>query len=75
MAEPAWRLPDSISTAETFDLTTSFGLGSAAGDFIFSDILGASVLLGRLSTIAGVYSESQRLEGHYETEHKLRGDV
>ena len=85
MPEPAWQLTESISTTEEFDLTTSFGLSSAAGDFIFSDILGESVLLGRLTIIAGVYQESQRLSGKYEevkrlagkyeSEHILRGDI
>ena len=75
MPEPAWRLSESVSLTEEFDLTTSFGLSSAAGDFIFSDILGASVLIGRLSIIAGTYREAQRLAGKYENIQRLRGDV
>ncbi len=83
--EPVWRLSESVSRDTEFSLTESWSLGGLADDWLFSDFLGAGVLIGRHTGLSGSYSDEQRLsgrykdeqaiKGRYKDEHKLEGDV
>lgn len=64
--EPVWRLSTTPVDIE-LSLTESFGLLSAAGDFLFKDMLGAAdAYIGRQSSLGGKYNLLSRLDGKHE---------
>jgi len=71
--EIAWRLDEEISTEEEFSLTQAFTLESAADAFLFSDLLGDWIEVGRHSKLSGQFSGDHKLSGKYEPEHNLSG--
>jgi hypothetical protein len=83
--EPVWKLSTFIPVDTEFDLSQSFGLGSDADAFIFSDFLGEPAyygrrveLSGRLTLdqqVSGKLTLDQRLAGRLTTEQRLDGDV